>query len=65
MDRARCFLWHVKDTIYIYIYIYIKHLPRKQPNMKYGEGLGFTAYKKLENHQEKIADEIKLGFVCN
>ena len=33
--------------------------------MKYGEGLGFTAYKKLENHQEKIADEIKLGFVCN
>jgi hypothetical protein len=46
-DRARRFLWPVKDTIYI------KHLLRKQQTINYGEVLGFTAYKKIEKSRKK------------
>jgi len=59
-DRARRFLWSVKDTMYI------KHLSRNQPAINYSEVLVFTAYKKkLENYEGEIADEMKLLFVCS
>jgi hypothetical protein len=43
--------------------IYIKHLFRNQPTINYGEDVGFTACKKLENHEGKITDEMKLCFL--